>query len=194
MSKHALRRSTYNKSFYTKCLEKGVCPRCGVNPPQPERRLCKACVDHTTANAKQRIAKYRLAGLCMCGNRPVEGCRLCVRCQERSARGRLASGTKQAVWLRNKIKLLRKKVFDAYNNKCNCCGETHEVFLQLDHVHNNGAEHKRAVGRDQLAILNSVLDLGCPPDFQILCANCHLAKTMGVECPHLEEQDVLKAA
>ena len=39
----------------------------------------------------------------------------------------------------------RNKVLIAYGNKCNCCGEKNIKFLTIDHINNDGAEHKKKI-------------------------------------------------
>src|SRR6266702_8161662 len=38
---------------------------------------------------------------------------------------------------------LKREVFEAYGNKCNCCGEANQGFLTIDHIDGRGAEQKR---------------------------------------------------
>src|SRR5438309_228735 len=38
---------------------------------------------------------------------------------------------------------LRDEVFAQYGKSCRCCGESDTRFLTLDHIHNDGAEHRR---------------------------------------------------
>lgn len=75
---------------------------------------------------------------------------------------------------------LRRQVIEAYGGACACCGETTIEFLELDHVHNNGKAARKLYGcayrRAQL--------VGYPGCYQILCANCHAAKTRYGRCPH----------
>lgn len=40
---------------------------------------------------------------------------------------------------------IKQKVFDHYGERCACCGETERLFLTLDHVNNDGAEHRRSI-------------------------------------------------
>ena len=80
---------------------------------------------------------------------------------------------------------LRLLVLSHYSNgtpTCACCRESRFEFLTLDHIHNNGAAHKRQVGRGQ--VYYSIRDAGFPPEYQVLCFNCNCAKgTYGI-CPH----------
>ena len=78
---------------------------------------------------------------------------------------------------------LRKRVLDMYGHTCVCCSVIGDGFLALDHVHNDGKEHralrgKHGVYRDAVAEYR-------PDRFQILCHNCNIAKSNnGGVCPH----------
>jgi len=84
---------------------------------------------------------------------------------------------------------LRKDVLNAYGNKCMCCGETEQKFLTIDHIYNDGAEHRRSLN------IRSAEKLYCwlrknnyPKDrFQLLCFNCNCAKQYYGKCPHKEK-------
>jgi len=41
---------------------------------------------------------------------------------------------------------IKDKVLAHYGARCACCGETERVFLTLDHVNNDGADHRRSMG------------------------------------------------
>jgi hypothetical protein len=56
------------------------------------------------------------------------------------------------------------------------------MFLQLDHVHNDGAK-ERAETRTSAYML--ALREGFPDRYQLLCANCNSGKARnGGVCPH----------
>jgi hypothetical protein len=79
----------------------------------------------------------------------------------------------------------RVKAITAYGGECVCCGETRLMFLQLDHIHNDGKAHREQVS-------DTTRDLekrGWPEDVvQVLCANCHAAKTHLGRCPCQKEK------
>lgn len=97
---------------------------------------------------------------------------------------------------------LRREVFNAYGGmKCACCGETEESFLTLDHVNNDGAEHRRALtgktGKVQGVSSGTYAWArrnGFPPGFQVLCMNCNFSKSRnGGVCVH-QAKSTLKTA
>ncbi len=70
-----------------------------------------------------------------------------------------------------------------YGRQCNCCGESVEMFLEFDHIDNNGAEHRKV---DKIRSLPVWLKRnGFPEGFHVLCRNCNWGKHIndGV-CPH----------
>lgn len=66
---------------------------------------------------------------------------------------------------------------------CNCCGEKELKFLTIDHINNDGAQHRKL---NKNNIDNFIIQNHFPEDFQILCYNCNCGKSInnGV-CPHL---------
>ncbi len=84
---------------------------------------------------------------------------------------------------------LRRDVLLYYTNglmKCNCCGESNEAFLTLDHIEGGGRQHKLQMGSTQ-AIYRELRKNDYPEGYQILCYNCNCgrAHNQGV-CPHEE--------
>jgi hypothetical protein len=80
---------------------------------------------------------------------------------------------------------LRKEMIDAYGGKCACCGETEALFLELDHVNNDGAEDRKENGYG-VKLMCRLKKKGWPKDrYQILCSNCNQGKNRnGGICPH----------
>lgn len=79
----------------------------------------------------------------------------------------------------------RMQVLDAYGSRCACCGETEPLFLEIDHIENDGFRHREKIGRSGKAILKWLVDHKFPKGFQVLCANCNQGKkrNSGI-CPH----------
>lgn len=92
---------------------------------------------------------------------------------------------------RRNDKRLKDECYNAYGGyKCACCGETEPAFLSLDHVNNDGAQHRRDVNSGLKRgggkkIYAWLIANNFPPGFQILCMNCNWGKARnnGV-CPH----------
>lgn len=80
----------------------------------------------------------------------------------------------------------------AFGGKCSCCGERNPYFLTLDHVNNDGAEHRRRMA--QVAVLMQARREGFDKTkYDCLCMNCNFAKGHYGICPHkagLSPEDV----
>ncbi len=91
---------------------------------------------------------------------------------------------------RNYRQRLRQEVLTAYAVDgviaCRCCGEDEEKFLAIDHVNNDGSEHRKTLknGASGNVFYKWLRDSGWPPGFQVLCHNCNFAKSAHGVCPH----------
>lgn len=110
-----------------------------------------------------------------CKNPPLPGKTRCERCLVR------ARGVD-----RERHRNAKDKVLDHYGRTCACCGETTELFLTIDHVNNDGAEHRRnkLSGGAGNVLYRWLVSNGFPPGFQTLCYNCNMAKGFYGICPH----------
>ncbi len=93
---------------------------------------------------------------------------------------------------RTKDWAIKKAIIDAYGGKCECCGESIPEFLTIDHVNNDGAAHRRKVGRGR-NLYKDLLRMGCPKDsFRLLCFNCNIVLGFRGYCPHnpTERRDI----
>lgn len=111
----------------------------------------------------------------------------CKQCKKERYTEWLAKNRDYARCLKRKLReVLRKAVFEAYGNKCACCGETNRYFLAIDHVNGGGKQHRKITGWG-VQFYRWVRDHNFPPDFQILCHNCNSAKYLAKICPHVYE-------
>ena len=68
--------------------------------------------------------------------------------------------------------------------KCAECGESRIACLSIDHIDNNGAEHRREITKEYgyklggNQILMWLKKNNYPEGFQILCYNCNIIKEM----------------
>lgn len=103
-----------------------------------------------------------------------ESCRMC--------RERAAARTRAARTLRER----RAEVLSALGGDCRCCGIKDTDCLAIDHINEDGAEHRREIGLSSMRLIKAVMESG--PDhtrFQILCHNCNFAKShQSGGCPH----------
>lgn len=86
--------------------------------------------------------------------------------------------------------LLRKIVLTHYSEgklECVCCGEKIYEFLTLDHINNDGHQHKMKVSTNSLSFYKDIIRHGFPPWYQLLCHNCNWARGILGKCPHEKE-------
>jgi hypothetical protein len=144
---------------------KGLC-QCGQSP-RPGKASCQKCSDDV-AVSRERWRKKRVAsGMCHCGHPPVIGGKTCQGCRDKQTA---------------KHQRLRAEVFVGYGGPvCACCGEDTPEFLEIDHIDGGGTKHRKEIGGRLYAWLRRN---GFPPGFQVLCANCNVAKGRYGVCPH----------
>lgn len=85
--------------------------------------------------------------------------------------------------------VLKLEAMEHYGKVCACCQEPREKFLELDHINNDGAEHRQKVGRWRVGVnmFRLLKKLEWPLGFQFLCSNCNMAKSRYGSCPHESE-------
>jgi hypothetical protein len=91
---------------------------------------------------------------------------------------------------RENYKRKREQVIESYGGKCSCpgCEESHVEFLHIDHVNNDGNKARKSnIHSNGKGFLNWIIKNDYPPIFQLLCANCNLAKAFYGSCPHERE-------
>jgi hypothetical protein len=118
--------------------------------------------------------------------------RLCKTCRAYKAARRVAdrnemSVEEKAAYLserRDYSRGFRFKLLDAYGRACRCCGDTTPEFLEIHHKNNDGAAHRREIGRGPEALYWWAKKNNFPPTLETICANCHSAETFYGGCPH----------
>ena len=78
---------------------------------------------------------------------------------------------------------LRTEVLQAYGGKCACCSEAFEGYLEIDHINDDGNKHRAETDGTVRGTYRDLRRKGFPPIVQVLCSNCHRAKTRKVSCP-----------
>ena len=104
---------------------------------------------------------------------------------------RIQGAKRQAKYRAN----VRKKLMDAYGRVCVCCGEDNELFLTIDHVNNNGAEHRRGktgFNTSNEGIYLEMIESLDSGKYQTLCYNCNCGRqrNKGI-CPHESDRNVV---
>jgi hypothetical protein len=72
---------------------------------------------------------------------------------------------------------------------CGCCGEVDLRFLSLDHVNDDGGDHRRTIKKEGHSLYRYLIKKGFPsdPPLRVLCFNCNLGRRVnGGLCPHQE--------
>ncbi len=156
----------------------GLCAQCGRVPPRSDKPTCETCNEKSKQNARTRANANIAKGLCSkCGVNKLVTKRHCDQCY-----------SKHKSSARKNYLILRDAVFNAYGGyKCTCCGEKQQAFLTIDHVNNNGCEHRRQIGQSNCYRWLKQNDY--PSGFQVLCMNCQWGrKNCGGVCPHQQNQ------
>ncbi len=90
-----------------------------------------------------------------------------------------------AKWRRQFFGGLRTEMIATYGGKCACCGEQESIFLDLDHINNDGAADRRERGNGQRLLVWLKANDWPRDRYQLLCCNCNQGKARnGGVCPH----------
>lgn len=141
--------------------------------------------------ATSTVRKRREQGLCIgCGKIPHPSrCPDCLNKHKAYIKPTQARKTRNRSTSKAWRLILRLKAISHYSQsqyRCSCCGQSDVRFLQIDHVNNDGGEHRRSLG-DRAAShqLYRWLELnGYPEGFQVLCSCCNMGKAIYGICPH----------
>jgi hypothetical protein len=114
--------------------------------------------------------------------------------RKRGVKGGLSYWCRSCTTRRNKKgrQVVKRQALAAYAGdppRCQCpgCAEYREEFLTIDHLNNDGAEHRRAEGVGGSGIYWWLRRNGYPPGFRVLCWNCNCARGQFGYCPHERE-------
>ena len=174
--------STASTRHYYKMKELGHCTKCGRQNNTDGTR-CEACnkkhIRMQSISKSKLVAARKQNGLCRdCGRVSVDWSKQqrCTKCYLIQSRDRKKS-----------VGRLRDEVFAKYGGyTCACCNETKDKrFMQIDHMNNDGAVHRKEIGT---GILWWLKKNNYPPGFQPLCTDCNFAKGKHGECPHQEQR------
>lgn len=162
--------SNYTRQYRYARIAKGLCPRCGAQA-ENGNISCQACRDKT----KDKRRSGRCSACLRIAPRPQKA--LCERCASVSR-----------VRLHANYHRLKNEVYAAYGGYlCVCCGETHEALLTLDHINNDGAEHRKETKKNAKGIYGDLKKKGYPKIMQVMCHNCNFGRYRnGGVCPHKE--------
>lgn len=201
MPKSMEEKRQWQREYRARCKAENTCQICGR--PSDGKVHCPGCRDKTKQEKAQRIA----AGMCgSCGKRQIAptskgSCLHCLQygknCRKRyqadnkcahCGKGIPEHGSVQCEDClckhREMIKAVRLECIAGYGGCCACCGTTVREFLQLDHVNNDGFLHRRNKEVKGTGIYFWAKKNNYPKTLQLLCANCHNAKSWYGVCPH----------
>lgn len=83
---------------------------------------------------------------------------------------------------------LRNSAVAVLGDSCVCCQEVNPLFLDIDHINNDGHIQRKSGKFDIYTFYRSIRD-GNTRGLQLLCANCNQGKRRnGGLCPHEEER------
>ncbi len=157
-----------SKSIDGKCLD--------CSKPVMAGRYCDGCKLKRSVKASVRRHALMESGLCiMCAESPVDsGSQRCSHCT-------VIVNESQY----QKTATLKLVAFEMYGGPiCKCCGEDHLSLLTIDHIDNNGAEH-RLTAPESRRIYHWLKKHDYPDGFQVLCWSCNIGKYLnGGVCPH----------
>lgn len=156
--------------------EQRVCIDCGGGGVTTKCR-CGSCAERRrryTASARSRAKEDKR---CLsCGSLTEGVYILCQSCgREKNEAGK--------IWRQQ----LKEEVFGAYGGAaCACCGEKRMEFLSIDHIANDGAQHRKKIGglTTGAGIHRWLKKNKYPSGFQVLCFNCNMSKGFHGYCPH----------
>lgn len=88
---------------------------------------------------------------------------------------------------------VKNKIFDHYGKICVCCGESDLYKLNIHHVNQDGAEHRRkiaGIGRSSVNFYDWLIRNNFPndPPLETQCANCNCSLEWHGYCPHQVEK------
>lgn len=79
---------------------------------------------------------------------------------------------------------IREEVLSHYGGKCVVCGDSNPNHLSIDHINNDGAEHRRTTGLNGGGLYRWLIKNKFPDTFQLLCHTHNFEKgRYGVTTP-----------
>lgn len=139
-----------------------------------------------------------------------EGAKTCQNCREKHRKWREerrphlrqyakeyrnAHPDKRRLYNKRYTQTIKRKVMDLYGRGCQCCGEEQLMFLTIDHVNDDGKQHRQELATTSASYGRGGIEFykylwrehragrDIPYVLQVLCWNCQQAKRWGT-CPH----------
>jgi hypothetical protein len=165
---------TFHEQNYQTRKDAGICTQCASPQLVPGCFRCQKCIDKHKKHEKKARLKRAESGFCSrCGKKePRPGRTTCESCS-----------VKESAKSKRQFAAGRLSVLEHYGNQCVCCGETNKKYLQIDHINNDGnIQRKEQPDLRGSRLFKKYIKDGFPTDLQILCANCHFAKSFYGGC------------
>jgi hypothetical protein len=160
----------YRKKRKVEALNSGICTWCYKEPVKEGRTTCDKCNERGLEGQRRRRLQRKIEGTCHFCSKPASpGYVLCEYHRKKQ---------------NGKHQIKRRKVFEHYGLSCACCGESTYEFLSIDHMNNDGAEHRRKLNIAKNGLYQWLINNNFPEGFQTLCYNCNFAKGHYGKCPH----------
>lgn len=175
------------RRHYQKRKAEGRCSKCNGLVERTGKSCCDQCMWLNGLRAKERQQRNKEEGWCPRhrGVLPQEGKVHCMACIGK-AKKHYQEHTEKVLQTNKKYALaLKLEIFAAYGGRCNCCDERETSFLVIDHVQDDGYIERKQKNKRGSNFFRWVRKQGYPKDrYQLLCANCNMAKTFSGGCPH----------
>lgn len=166
-----------------------TCTVCKI-PHSESSKLCIPCKErcrlYAVTQRKRRAREHKAkvdAGLCSFCYKATrtDGFKTCPPCRKRATQG---------------ARRRKEEVKQAYGGECACCGETRSAFLTIDHMNNDGAEHRRKMRPGGRGCGGKIYTILKNEGYRLLCWNCNSGRAVnGGTCPHQEKDpEMLLAA
>lgn len=174
----AEKHRTTQINLRTEYKQNNNCTTCGQQR-KPGLLTCAKCINRATNATLRRYNSNKKNNVCIsCGGESKNKFR-CETCNQNNLK-------------RNKLHRQRQRliVIEHYGRICICCGENTYEFLEIDHIYNNGAQHRKITGRH---VERWIIKNKFPSDLQLLCANCNRGHGKFNICPHKQEPSLPKS-
>lgn len=106
----------------------------------------------------------------------LQGGKLKARCRDCTIKAVAPISSKNRIALR--LEVLRS--YGGQDPRCQCCGESHLEFLEIDHINGGGRQDRKKNDN----IYHRLKRAGFPPGFRVLCSNCNFSRGRYSRCPH----------
>jgi hypothetical protein len=155
------------------------------------RRYAKRWVENNKERKKENDRKYQKANVEEKNRYNREYYKLNHETlRKKDNESRLANKDRHNMARKEYKSKLKSEVFNAYGNRCKCCGETRQELLTIDHIFNDG-NLDRKKHRSGIGLYSWIRQNNFPKDrFQLLCWNCNCSKGLSKDhiCIHKLEK------